>query len=74
MKCKLCGSSKMTIEQFAKEAGMEISTNPIEFKTLSNITISSFKTMNEAYKYWLEYTFGKASKIILKNIIMEEKE
>lgn len=65
----------MNLEQFAKHAGVEIvDCDPdwggrIGYKTKDhpNCTVSGFRTINAAYKSWLEDAFGKhAAKAVMK--------
>lgn len=56
----------MTLEQFAKKAGVEIIDSPRGFggkyayreKDSPNCATCGFKTKNAAYKHWLSGVFG----------------
>ena len=73
----------MTLEQFAKKAGVSI----IEYHSgcggnlgyteadRKNTVVGSFRTANAAYKHWLAGTFGKqTSKAILSLLRASEKK
>lgn len=65
----------MNLEQFAKEAGVEIATcgpewgGRIAYKTADapSCSVCGFRTVNSAYRHWAESTFGeRAATALLK--------
>lgn len=65
----------MNLEQFAKDAGVELFDcgegwgGRVGYRTKDSATcaVCGFRTANAAYKRWLEDTFGKhASKALVK--------
>lgn len=71
----------MTLEQFAKKAGVKLITcgsewgGTIGYQTVDfpNSSVCGFRTENAAYKHWLQSMFGnKAGKAVIS--LLKESE
>ena len=69
----------MTLEEFAKKAGVKVVLSMYEDGCFDyqeadspNTTIGWFRTKNEAYRFWLLGTFGKRTAAAIRKLLKEE--
>ena len=69
----------MTLEEFAKKAGVRVVPSEFEDGEFDyqeadspDTTIGSFRTKAEAYRFWLSETFGKRTAAAVRKLLKEQ--
>jgi hypothetical protein len=71
----------MTLEEFAKKAGVRVVLSMYEDGCFDyqvadspNTTIGWFRTKDKAYRFWLIETFGKRTAAVIRKLLKEEEK